>query len=92
MKIMLLNNQHLGMVVQWEDRFYKVRWEDRWAWWCNGGAMVVQWWCDGRTAGHGGAMGGPLLQGAHLRLRGPPRCANEPSLCGYLLLHWSVCV
>ena len=22
---MLLNNQHLGMVVQWEDRFYKVR-------------------------------------------------------------------
>ncbi|KAG8652673.1 acetolactate synthase 3, chloroplastic [Manihot esculenta] len=22
-KIMLLNNQHLGMVVQWEDRFYK---------------------------------------------------------------------
>ena len=23
-KIMLLNNQHLGMVVQWEDRFYKV--------------------------------------------------------------------
>ena len=24
-KIMILNNQHLGMVVQWEDRFYKVR-------------------------------------------------------------------
>lgn len=24
-KILLLNNQHLGMVVQWEDRFYKVR-------------------------------------------------------------------
>jgi hypothetical protein len=24
LKIMLLNNQHLGMVVQWEDRFYKV--------------------------------------------------------------------
>ena len=23
-KIMILNNQHLGMVVQWEDRFYKV--------------------------------------------------------------------
>lgn len=23
-KILLLNNQHLGMVVQWEDRFYKV--------------------------------------------------------------------
>ncbi|XP_059665115.1 acetolactate synthase 3, chloroplastic-like [Cornus florida] len=22
-KIMMLNNQHLGMVVQWEDRFYK---------------------------------------------------------------------
>ncbi|KAH6779030.1 chlorsulfuron/imidazolinone resistant 1 [Perilla frutescens var. hirtella] len=22
-KIMLLNNQHLGMVIQWEDRFYK---------------------------------------------------------------------
>ena len=22
-KILLLNNQHLGMVVQWEDRFYK---------------------------------------------------------------------
>ncbi|KAG0449400.1 hypothetical protein HPP92_027327 [Vanilla planifolia] len=22
-KIMVLNNQHLGMVVQWEDRFYK---------------------------------------------------------------------
>jgi acetolactate synthase-1/2/3 large subunit len=22
-KIMILNNQHLGMVVQWEDRFYK---------------------------------------------------------------------
>lgn len=22
-KVMLLNNQHLGMVVQWEDRFYK---------------------------------------------------------------------
>ena len=21
-KIMILNNQHLGMVVQWEDRFY----------------------------------------------------------------------
>lgn len=24
-KVMLMNNQHLGMVVQWEDRFYKVR-------------------------------------------------------------------
>lgn len=24
MKVLLLNNQHLGMVVQWEDRFYKV--------------------------------------------------------------------
>lgn len=24
-KMMVLNNQHLGMVVQWEDRFYKVR-------------------------------------------------------------------
>ncbi|CAN1343553.1 Acetolactate synthase 3, chloroplastic [Linum perenne] len=23
-KIMILNNQHLGMVVQWEDRFYKI--------------------------------------------------------------------
>lgn len=23
-KILLLNNQHLGMVMQWEDRFYKV--------------------------------------------------------------------
>ena len=23
-KVLLLNNQHLGMVVQWEDRFYKV--------------------------------------------------------------------
>ena len=23
MKIVVLNNQHLGMVVQWEDRFYK---------------------------------------------------------------------
>lgn len=23
-KVMILNNQHLGMVVQWEDRFYKV--------------------------------------------------------------------
>eukprot|EP00878_Enallax_costatus_P019033 GHUV01020067.1.p2 GENE.GHUV01020067.1~~GHUV01020067.1.p2 ORF type:complete len:136 (-),score=46.36 GHUV01020067.1:789-1196(-) len=22
-KVLLLNNQHLGMVVQWEDRFYK---------------------------------------------------------------------
>ncbi|ERN19697.1 hypothetical protein AMTR_s00062p00190340 [Amborella trichopoda] len=22
-KMMVLNNQHLGMVVQWEDRFYK---------------------------------------------------------------------
>ena len=22
-KVMVLNNQHLGMVVQWEDRFYK---------------------------------------------------------------------
>ena len=22
-KVMILNNQHLGMVVQWEDRFYK---------------------------------------------------------------------
>ena len=22
-KVMLLNNQHLGMVVQWEDRFFK---------------------------------------------------------------------
>ena len=22
MKVLLLNNQHLGMVVQWEDRFY----------------------------------------------------------------------
>lgn len=22
-KIVVLNNQHLGMVVQWEDRFYK---------------------------------------------------------------------
>ena len=22
-KIVILNNQHLGMVVQWEDRFYK---------------------------------------------------------------------
>ena len=22
-KILLLNNQHLGMVMQWEDRFYK---------------------------------------------------------------------
>ena len=22
-KIFILNNQHLGMVVQWEDRFYK---------------------------------------------------------------------
>lgn len=25
MQVLLLNNQHLGMVVQWEDRFYKVR-------------------------------------------------------------------
>jgi hypothetical protein len=24
-QVLLLNNQHLGMVVQWEDRFYKVR-------------------------------------------------------------------
>jgi thiamine pyrophosphate-dependent acetolactate synthase large subunit-like protein len=24
-KILILNNQHLGMVVQWEDRFYKAR-------------------------------------------------------------------
>jgi thiamine pyrophosphate-dependent acetolactate synthase large subunit-like protein len=24
-KMFILNNQHLGMVVQWEDRFYKVR-------------------------------------------------------------------
>jgi thiamine pyrophosphate-dependent acetolactate synthase large subunit-like protein len=24
-KVMILNKQHLGMVVQWEDRFYKVR-------------------------------------------------------------------
>ena len=23
-KVFILNNQHLGMVVQWEDRFYKV--------------------------------------------------------------------
>jgi hypothetical protein len=23
-QVLLLNNQHLGMVVQWEDRFYKV--------------------------------------------------------------------
>lgn len=23
-KVVLLNNQHLGMVMQWEDRFYKV--------------------------------------------------------------------
>lgn len=23
-KVFLLNNQHLGMVVQWEDRFYQV--------------------------------------------------------------------
>lgn len=22
-KVFILNNQHLGMVVQWEDRFYK---------------------------------------------------------------------
>merc|ERR1712176_1147039 len=22
-KVMVINNQHLGMVVQWEDRFYK---------------------------------------------------------------------
>ena len=22
-KVMILNNQHLGMVMQWEDRFYK---------------------------------------------------------------------
>ena len=22
-KMIILNNQHLGMVVQWEDRFYK---------------------------------------------------------------------
>ncbi len=27
-KVLLLNNQHLGMVVQWEDRFYKVRDEE----------------------------------------------------------------
>jgi acetolactate synthase-1/2/3 large subunit len=25
-QVLLLNNQHLGMVVQWEDRFYKVGW------------------------------------------------------------------
>jgi thiamine pyrophosphate-dependent acetolactate synthase large subunit-like protein len=25
LQVLLLNNQHLGMVVQWEDRFYKVR-------------------------------------------------------------------
>ena len=25
-KMFILNNQHLGMVVQWEDRFYKVCW------------------------------------------------------------------
>ena len=24
-KMFILNNQHLGMVVQWEDRFYKAR-------------------------------------------------------------------
>lgn len=24
-KMFILNNQHLGMVVQWEDRFYKVQ-------------------------------------------------------------------
>lgn len=24
LQVLLLNNQHLGMVVQWEDRFYKV--------------------------------------------------------------------
>lgn len=26
-KVLLINNQHLGMVMQWEDRFYKVRFE-----------------------------------------------------------------
>ena len=35
-KVLLLNNQHLGMVMQWEDRFYKVRecggvWK-QWVW------------------------------------------------------------
>ena len=24
LKVFILNNQHLGMVVQWENRFYKV--------------------------------------------------------------------
>lgn len=29
LQVLLLNNQHLGMVVQWEDRFYKVGVLDR---------------------------------------------------------------
>lgn len=31
-KILLLNNQHLGMVMQWEDRFYKVGSACSWRW------------------------------------------------------------
>ena len=47
-KCLVLNNQHLGMVVQWEDRFYKVRGRGR------GGRGEGQ--ASGRQAGGSGAV------------------------------------
>jgi len=52
LQVLLLNNQHLGMVVQWEDRFYKVSfYKDSIGRSTAGprgwGAAVTKWWKRG---------------------------------------------
>ena len=48
-KVMILNNQHLGMVVQWEDRFYKAN---------RAHTCVLGAWVGGLWGGRWGALGG----------------------------------
>jgi TPP-dependent trihydroxycyclohexane-1,2-dione (THcHDO) dehydratase len=48
-KIMILNNQHLGMVVQWEDRFYKANRAHTYLGKKEGVHTPVPSWSAGRT-------------------------------------------
>lgn len=61
-KMMIINNQHLGMVVQWEDRFYKVWTLDL----GRGGGMVQRAWSAVRRGEMG--WGAVLLLMTHQHL------------------------
>jgi hypothetical protein len=65
-KTMILNNQHLGMVMQWEDRFYKVR----------------RCWAAGLGCCRAGAGSGPGRGGCTPALQPQPLTAPAAAPCG----------